>query len=286
MRQGPNFAQEARRLAALLHPHVGDFEAAHRLAKHFLQEAFSIPPSCWIEWAFQPFRPSPILEVWLDDYLNLHKPLSRILQRRHFWKSSFMLNAHTLDPRPETEGLIDRVLTWVQKPVHQILDLGTGSGCLLLSLLQEYPQARGVGVDLSASALDMAQHNAVALGLADRVIWVKSHWFDQVSKQVKGVFDLIVSNPPYIARPTLADLPENVQRWDPVLALDGGPDGLEAYRQFIPHLKSFLNPQNGTVGLEIGHDQGADVAGLLRNFFSEVVVFKDFSRFDRYVMAC
>src|SRR5438876_10599901 len=156
------------------------------------------------------------------------EPWSRILGRREFWGMEFGLSADTLDPRPETETVVTAVLRSIpdRGAPLRFLDLGTGTGCILLALLSEFPAATGFGVDIAADAAITARRNAGALGLAGRAHFVAGDWTAAVS----GEFDAIVSNPPYIARNRLADLPREVARYDPRRALDGGPDGLRAYR--------------------------------------------------------
>ncbi len=177
------------------------------------------------------------------------EPVGRILGYREFWGRKFYLSPATLEPRPDTETLIEAVLAHKKIP-QRILDLGTGTGCILLSLLHEYPDATGVGADLSDEALATAQRNAAIQGLADRVTFVKSNWADSVD----GKFDLIVSNPPYIPTGIVATLDSNVRDFDPTLALDGGEDGLDPYRNLLGTLKKLL-VKGGSVFFEIGIHQ-------------------------------
>jgi release factor glutamine methyltransferase len=190
------------------------------------------------------------------------EPVSRIIGSRDFWGLRFTLNAATLDPRPDSEALVETALNivkaegWSQAPLR-ILDLGTGSGCLLLALLSELPSATGVGTDIAALALDAARENASRLGLADRADFIAADWLDGV----KGTFDLVVSNPPYVPMPMIAALPPEV-RCDPVLALDGGESGLDAYRRIVPGLTGAIR-EGGWVVLEIGPGQAESVWQLL-----------------------
>lgn len=192
------------------------------------------------------------------------EPVSRIRGAREFYGRDFQIDAHTLDPRPDTETLIAAVLDRVDqektagRPIR-ILDLGTGSGCILITLLAELPQATGVGVDISRGALDMARENADAVGVADRARFVVSDWFDALTDQ----FDVIVSNPPYIASAEIGGLAREVAQHDPRTALDGGPDGLDAYRRIAAGAAGFLAP-GGQAMVEIGWTQAEAVSGLFR----------------------
>ncbi|MCC6598302.1 MAG: peptide chain release factor N(5)-glutamine methyltransferase [Alphaproteobacteria bacterium] len=183
------------------------------------------------------------------------KPLSRIYGERAFWGRDFAISEHTLDPRADTETLVDISLKRFSGAGAglNILDLGTGSGCILLTLLAELAEiekAHGVGVDLSQSALQTARDNAIRFALADRVAFVCGHWGDSLS----GGFDLVVSNPPYIANQIIPGLAEKVRKYDPILALNGGDDGLKAYRIIFLQL-AYLLKTGGLALFEIGYDQ-------------------------------
>lgn len=187
------------------------------------------------------------------------KPLAQLTGKREFWKNIFKVTHDTLDPRPDSEALIESVLARFgdhEKPLS-LLDLGTGSGCLLLTLLKEYPLMQGVGVDISPAALMVAKENAMALGLGSRVKFVQSHWF----AQVEGLFDLVISNPPYIATDDIARLAPEVALYEPKLALDGGSDGLDAYREIFAGLKARLKPE-GMAFMEIGMGQQRDIESM------------------------
>ncbi len=181
------------------------------------------------------------------------EPVSHILGHRAFWGRTFRVSADVLDPRPETETLVVEAL---KAPFASLLDLGTGSGAILLTLLAECPQARGLGTDLSAAALAVARANAQALGLADRADFVLSDWFAAVT----GRYELIVSNPPYIAESEMADLSPEVLR-EPRMALTPGGDGLGAYRAIAARARDHLVP-GGRLVVEIGPTQGPAVARL------------------------
>lgn len=192
-----------------------------------------------------------------------HEPLSRIYGEREFWGLRFKLSPDTLDPRPDTETLIDAVLkAYGGNTPATLLDLGTGSGCILLSLLREYPAARGVGVDISAGALDAARENAAHLSLSDRADFCEGSWWEALKgADVPKSYDLIVSNPPYISNQIIPNLDPEVRNHDPILALDGGNDGLDEYKKIFSELFSHLNPC-GKAFFEIGFDQEETVVRL------------------------
>lgn len=194
------------------------------------------------------------------------EPVSRIIGRREFWGLTFSISPHTLDPRPETELLVESVLDYVRakslslEPLR-VLDLGTGSGCLLAALLVELPLARGVAVDLSFDALVAARENLRRLGLLDRASFLCGNW----ARAIRGTsFDVVVCNPPYIASDKIESLGAEVRRFDPPLALDGGPDGLDGYREVIPQARDVLGSQ-GYLILEIGCDQAEKVREILES---------------------
>ncbi|MGB1146821.1 MAG: peptide chain release factor N(5)-glutamine methyltransferase, partial [Alphaproteobacteria bacterium] len=183
------------------------------------------------------------------------EPLARILGRREFWGLELLTQGVTLDPRPDTETLIEQALTLCRaQPPKRILDLGTGSGALLLALLSEFPGATGFGVDQSAATLETAALNAERLGLDERAAFAASDWFSAV----EGDFDLIVSNPPYIPTKDLADLDVAVRDFDAPEALDGGEDGLVFYRLTLEQAGAYLR-DGGLLILELGIGQAADV---------------------------
>ena len=205
------------------------------------------------------------------------EPVSHIIGKRDFWKHEFKVTPDVLDPRPETETLVELALRGT--PPQSILDLGTGSGCILLSLLAEYPEARGLGTDMSEAALTVARENAAALALADRAGFAQADWFDGVS----GRFDLIVSNPPYITAAEMDDLSSDVRDYEPHMALTPGGDGLSAYRTLAAGLAEFLAP-DGRALFEIGYKQGPDVVAIFRDAgFTEVNLHKDLAGHDRIV---
>jgi release factor glutamine methyltransferase len=193
------------------------------------------------------------------------EPISRITGTREFYGRSFLVDGSALDPRPDTETLIEVALALIEKTGRReeplrLLDLGTGTGCILLTLLAELPKARGLGTDLSPAALRLAEANARRLGVAGRASFLASDWLDAIH----GEFDLIVSNPPYIASGEIERLAPEVAHHDPYLALDGGPDGLKAYRRIAAGAARLVAPK-GAILVEIGASQAPAVAGLLRD---------------------
>ncbi|GAB1380839.1 peptide chain release factor N(5)-glutamine methyltransferase [Pararhodobacter aggregans] len=205
------------------------------------------------------------------------EPVSHITGRRLFWGRAFHVTADVLDPRPETETLIAEALG---APFTRLLDLGTGSGAILLTLLAERPAARGLGCDLSPAALAVAEGNAATLGLSGRAEFRQGDWFGPV----EGRFDLIVSNPPYIAEAEMAGLAPEVLR-EPRMALTPGGDGLDAYRAIARGAGAHLTP-GGRLMVEIGPTQGAAVAGLMAAAgLQGIALHPDFDGRDRVVSA-
>ena len=203
-------------------------------------------------------------------------PVSQIIGYRAFWGRDFIVTPDVLDPRPETETLIALALGC---PFARLLDLGTGSGAIAVTLLAERPQARGVATDLSPAALTVAARNAAALGVGDRLALHHADWFDGIT----GTFDLIVSNPPYIDAAEVESLSPEVRVHEPRMALTPGPDGLAPYRVLAAQAPAHLAP-GGRLIVEIGPTQGAAVAGFLRDAgFSAVSVHTDLDGRDRCV---
>ena len=210
------------------------------------------------------------------------EPVSRIIGSRGFWKSEFKITPQTLDPRPDSETLIEVALKYAEEPPATILDLGTGSGCLLLSLLQEYPKARGLGLDISVEAAATARENAAALKLDTRAEFIAADWNEW---QASAPFDLVISNPPYIAPEEIAGLEPEVTRYDPMTALVGGDDGLECYRS-IAALLPRAAKKGGLVVLEIGHAQGQAVKSILAlSGIAVIQTLTDLGGSDRAVVA-
>ena len=210
------------------------------------------------------------------------EPVDLILGYRDFWKDRFAISQDVLSPRPETEGIIEQAITLIPPAQSQgikILELGVGSGALILSLLREYETAVATGVDISSAALEVASGNAQALGLS--CDFVESDWFENI----EGRFDLIVSNQPYITDAEMTELSDEVALHDPHLALHGGVDGLDPYRTIAAQAGAYLN-MGGHLILEIGYRQGADVSAILKaQGFGAVNIHKDLSGHDRIVTA-
>ncbi len=210
-------------------------------------------------------RPPPAgFAVALDRLLarrSQGEPVSRIVGRREFWSLDLLISRETLDPRPETEILVDAALAACpdRNRSLSVLDLGTGSGCLLLALLTELPRARGLGTDRSEAAVRTALLNADRHGLSHRVRFLVADWADS---GIRDRFDLVVANPPYIPTPDIEHLPAEVRMHDPWIALAGGADGLTAYRHLADSLGSLLH-DNGVACLEIGVNQAMAVRPLM-----------------------
>jgi release factor glutamine methyltransferase len=188
------------------------------------------------------------------------EPIAYITGHKEFWSLDFGVGPGVLVPRPETETLVEQALGELpdRNQNHRLLDLGTGSGCLLIALLKELPNSSGVGLDASEIALDWARRNIVRHGLESRCALLGGDW-----TAVTGSFDIIVSNPPYVRSGDLASLSPDVRDYEPQAALDGGPDGLAAYRALAPVLKRHLAP-NGQALLEIGAGQSHLVVRVLK----------------------
>ena len=237
------------------------FEESRRQARRLVASALAISPADLFGNPDRVVDEQQIIRLrGMLSRMVEHEPLSRILGHREFWGLEFAISAATLDPRPETETVVEAVLR--RKPdrreFHRLLDLGTGAGCLLLALLSEYPAATGFGVDIVEDAVRTATENAVRLGLADRALFSVGDWGAAVS----GGFDAIIANPPYIASANIPLLPSEVARHDPWRALDGGADGLAAFRAIAADLSRLLASE-GIFAAEVGVDQPDAVAEIL-----------------------
>lgn len=206
-------------------------------------------------------------------------PISRIIGRRALWGRDFVVTPDVLDPRPDTETLIEQALSG---PIpRRVLDMGTGSGCIIVTLLAEWPETNGIATDISDAALAIAEKNALNHGVMGRLTLINSNWFEAISDR----FDLIVSNPPYIATAEMAELSPEVINHDPHIALTPGGDGLDAYRTICAHAPQHLAP-NGSLLLEIGWTQAEDVTEIAKNAgFSKVKVLQDIEGRDRVIAA-
>lgn len=217
------------------------------------------------------------------------EPVARIVGTKEFWGLPFQLSDAVLVPRPDTEVLVAAVLGRCRQRFGnqiRICDLGTGSGAILIALLRELPEATGVAVDRSSAAIAVARRNAEMLGVAARTSFCEGDFgaagFGGATEEV---FDVVVSNPPYIPSAVIDGLAPEVRDYDPRLALDGGPDGLSAYRAILSRVP-FILKQGGLLAFEVGHDQGGAVAALCRGAgLRDVAVERDLSGCDRVVLA-
>ena len=202
----------------------------------------------------------------LEDLIKRYEfqePVSKILNRRYFWNYEFFVNEFVLDPRPETEIIVKQSLLIFEKQQHfSFLDIGTGSGCILLSIASEFPNADGIGIDYSEAAIEVAKTNQRRLNISN-VVLENCSWNDFNKNIPQKKFDLIVSNPPYIRSDDIPNLDANVRNFDPHLALDGGSSGLEAYIQLAPLIAKWLKPL-GYVLLEIGYGQQDSVRDIFK----------------------
>ena len=212
---------------------------------------------------------------------SYRKPVAYLINKKSFWNSEFFVNKHTLIPRPDTELLIESTLNFVKnKNKLQVLDIGTGSGCILLSILKEKKNFYGTGIDISKDTLNICKINAVNLDVSNRLKLFKT----DVDKFIIGKYDLIISNPPYINKNKIKYLDLDVAKYEPLLALDGGLDGLSEIRKVI-NKSSELIKKNGKFILEIGFDQKNKVINLLkRNGFYINIIRKDFANKDRCII--
>lgn len=205
------------------------------------------------------------------------EPVSHLIGSRDFWRHSFRVTPDVLDPRPETETLVEVALS---HPGRRVLDLGTGSGCILLSVLADRPEARGVGTDIAPAALELACENAERIGIAERATFLTSDWFDAVD----GRFDLILSNPPYIARDEMAGLEPELS-YEPRGALTDEGDGLSAYRAIAAAAPGHL-ASGGRLIVEVGHSQARAVGEIFRKAgLEDVAVHCDLDGRERVVSA-
>jgi release factor glutamine methyltransferase len=220
----------------------------------------------------------------LDDFLNRRarrEPVSHIIGRKGFWKILLQVNKNVLTPRPETEVIVDEVLkAFPEQMAFNMLDLGVGSGTILLAVLAERPAGKGLGIDVSEEALAVARENAANLDLAGRVALLRGDWTNGLGDDS---FDLVVSNPPYIATDVIETLEPEVRDHEPRLALDGGPDGLDAYRFLAGEILRVLKP-GAMFAVEIGYDQSEAVETLFKQAGGQnVKTIKDLSTNDRVV---
>lgn len=249
-------AREALRLG-ILHLQAAEISSAALDARILLEFVLGVSREELLFSLDLPITKAQYAE--LERLLELrakHKPIAQIIGKREFWGLNFAVSEATLDPRADSETLIEAVLERVQTkelPL-KILDLGTGTGCLLLSLLSELPNASGVGADISRETLAIASLNANNLKLEDKADFVQSNW----AENVEGKYDIIISNPPYIPSLEIAKLAPEVAEFEPKLALDGGDDGFDCYRAIMTQLPNML-AENGFVAFEIGMGQEGEL---------------------------
>ena len=199
------------------------------------------------------------------------EPVSKIFGKRDFYKSTFLISEDVLDPRPETELIIEIANNFIlDKGYKNFIDLGTGSGCIILSILKDNKSLRAIGIDISNKAINIAQKNCSNLNLEKQATFLVSNWLSKVS----GSYDLIISNPPYIPSKDVDALSANVKNYDPLISLDGGEDGLKCYRQIAEDINRVIG-KNGRVVLEIGYNQAEDVIKIFES--------KDFIFLDKYI---
>lgn len=224
---------------------------------------------------------APVILDILTRRLN-GESVARIIGTREFWGLSFRLSPDTLEPRPDTETLVEAILAACpdRQAPSRLLDLGTGTGCILIAILSELPNATGIGVDIHQGAQAMAAENAALNKVSGRADFLVSNWFEKV----EGHFDIIISNPPYIRSQIIGELDREVRDFDPTRALDGGADGLDAYRHILSQAPPFLKP-GGQIGLEIGYDQQQDLEILgTEAGFREITCRRDLAGHPRVIM--
>ena len=211
------------------------------------------------------------------------EPVSLIVGHQEFWSLDFVVDGNVLTPRPETELVIETALNCISSRNARILDLGTGSGALAVTMAKEVPECKVSAIDIDPNALSIAKENAVRHGVADRIEFVCA---DLIKSAWSGYFSIILSNPPYIKSADIKKIMPEVQNYEPKKALDGGITGLAFYRAIIPMAIDRLE-ENGFLILEIGHDQADEVTALLNNFscYQNIKVIQDYSGYDRVVKA-
>lgn len=256
---------DARQDTSRLFLHAVEITSGQPVKRHHMPELLQAPVAPELETAFER----------LIKAREARQPVSQIIGKRAFWEHDFIVTQDTLDPRPETETVVTEAL---KMPWSSVLDLGTGTGAILISLLAARQGSEGIGTDISGAALDVARRNAYLIGV--EAGFTVSDWYTAVD----GRFDLIVSNPPYIALDEMAGLAPEVVNWEPSQALTDGADGLTAYRAIALGAPQHLT-SGGTVLVEIGPTQGVAVSAIFRNLGAETSRYKDLDGRDRVISA-
>lgn len=273
-------AQQLQTARETLAPVAGDLAALE--ARLLAQHAWGVRPEVIVRDAERPASEFDIaaLEVLIARRLT-REPIAQILGFKHFWKDDFAVTRDVLTPRADSETIIEQVLKYAGEVQH-ILDLGTGSGCLLLSLLGEYPAARGVGVDASPAALNVARRNAHHTLRAARADFLGGAWCEPLETSAR--FDVVVSNPPYIPTREITRLMSDVRDHEPHMALDGGTDGLDCYRSILAQVPPHMH-DGALLVFEVGMGQAQDVAShAVAKGFELIAIAKDLSGIDRVVV--
>jgi release factor glutamine methyltransferase len=279
----PNLSSLRRALTERLQN--AGIEDASMDVQHILQAVFKDgPDGSWPDPDLCPTRAQLEHLEAIAARRETSEPLPHILGHWGFWSLDLNINSDVLTPRPDTERLVEIALETIPAGPLKILDLGTGSGAILLALLSERPQATGIGLDLSKAALNIADMNAKQVLSDNRAVFIEGQWDAALAQ---GPFDLVVSNPPYINSQTVETLAPEVCRYEPKLALDGGADGLDAYRAILPLLKHYQKP-GGHFLFEIGADQGPAVLALAktRKEFGQIRLWQDYGQRDRVLSGC
>ena len=230
----------------------------------------------------QKIEPQKINDFYkLVDRRSLKEPIAYILEKKEFWSKNFLVNKNTLIPRPETELMVEKIVKIFKTKNIFILDIGTGTGCILLSILSELKNSKGIGIDISSKAIKIANENSKKHKLTQRTKFYRR----SLSEIYQNKFDLIVSNPPYIMRKDIKNLNEDIKKFEPKLALDGGNDGLDVIKKVIYKSKNILKTK-GMLALEIGNEQFKKVSKILRsNKFKTRYLVKDYRENIRCILS-
>ncbi len=277
----PTIGDAVTRVAARLA--AAGIADARREARALVALALEAPPEIIIGYPERPLSAAaPVLLDALAARRAAREPISRLAGRREFWSLDFAISPATLDPRPDSETLIEAALEHLpdRARAYRVLDFGCGSGCLLLALLSELPNATGIGVDLSPGAAAVSRRNAAALAMERRAAFAVGRW----GEAIFGEADVILANPPYIPSREIAELAPEVALYEPRLALDGGPDGLAAYRALAPAARRLL-ACGGAALFEVGEGQAAAAAAILAQAELRLIAVKrDLAGFERCVV--